>query len=96
VQLDEARLARARSARADVRAALNATRRVIVRARSARATPRRRARLRAAKRLAPKLRRLLKRYDLRVRAYAQRAAGDRLEAFQHAVAAIDCARRIEG
>jgi hypothetical protein len=80
----------------DVRLALMATRRVIGRASRAHASSKRRARLRIANRQAPKLQRLLKRFDLRVRSYAQRTEGDRLEAFQHSLAALDCARRIAG
>jgi hypothetical protein len=93
---DETRLQHARTGRADVLSSLNATRRVISRAKTARSSKRARARLRAAKRLAPKLQRVLKRYEVRVRAYAQRAAGERLEAHQHVLAALDCARRIAG
>jgi hypothetical protein len=33
---------------------------------------------------------------VRVRSYAQRTEGDRLESFQHSLAALDCARRIAG
>ncbi len=94
--IDAARLRRARSGRADVRLALMATRRVIGKASRARASSKRRARLRIANRQAPKLQRLLKRFDLRVRSYAQRTQGDRLEASQHSLAALDCARRIAG
>ena len=93
---DETRLRQWRSGRGDVSGALRATRRVIRRVSAARSSRRRRAQLALARRQERRLRGAFKRFDLRVRGYAQRVAGNRLEAFQHALAALDCARRIDG
>jgi hypothetical protein len=92
---DERQLARWRRARADVRQALNGARRFLTRGRSRRLSARRRAQLAYARRVERSLRKRLRRFDVRVRSYAQRTAGNRLESMQHWLAALDCARRIE-